>query len=445
MFGLAKKFFVPRANPIGVDFGSDGLRLAQVRYEGGDYRLIAAASADVPAHVRHDPAARLAFFVQTTRDLLAQGNFAGRQAVLSLPASMMFIQHLRMAKMDEQSTIKALPWEAQGKLPIDPSAALMRHIVAGEVYADQEPKQEIILMAASREAVNQLLGAAGRARLDVVGMNVEAKAVVDCFGHIYRRKTDQEVTNCFVDIGCTATRVFIARGEQILLARSIPVGGDHLTRAVAEGMGLRFEEAKMLRIKLAAAQSAGSEAMKKTGIRQVQSEENSFALLSAGLRAGEAGESRRRMNRGEEGSDELGERFGAVALAEEEPADEMEEQDSGDIIAQGPAMEGMCAGLEDKLVEELDLCRRYYEATFVSQRVDRLTFVGGEARQRGMCQRIARGLGLAAQVGDPLIRLGRTSEVGIESGIDRRQPQPAWAVAIGLSLGPAGAPSEVRV
>ena len=45
-------------------------------------------------------------------------------------------------------------------------------------------------------------------------------------------------------------------------------------------------------------------------------------------------------------------------------------------------------------------------------------------------------LALAAQVGDPLVRMGSVSEVGIESGIDRRQPQPAWAVAIGLSLGP---------
>ncbi|MCC6424719.1 MAG: pilus assembly protein PilM [Phycisphaerales bacterium] len=433
MFGLAKKFFVPKANPIGVDFGSDALRLAQVRYEEGDYRLIAAASADVPSHVRNDPSAKLAFFVQTTRDLLAQGNFVGRQAVLSLPASMMFIQHLRMAKMDEQSTLKALPWEAQGKLPIDPSLALMRHIVAGEVYADSEPKQEIIFMAASREAVNQLLGAAGRAKLDVVGMNIEAKAVVDCFGHIYRRKTDQEVTNCFVDIGCTATRVFVARGEQILLARSIPVGGDHLTRAVAEGMGMKFEEARMLRIKLAAVQASHVEAPVKVAVREEASEENSFALLSAGLRAGE-GQQRRV-------EDGLNDRMGGVALADAE----VEDRGMADVMGQGPAVERACEPVTGKLVEELDLCRRYYETTFPSGGVDRLIFVGGEARQRAMCQRIARELGLAAQVGDPLVRMGRTSDVGIESGIDRRQAQPSWAVAIGLSLGPVGVRNEVRV
>jgi hypothetical protein len=29
------------------------------------------------------------------------------------------------------------------------------------------------------------------------------------------------------------------------------------------------------------------------------------------------------------------------------------------------------------------------------------------------------------------------SKIGIESAIDRRHPQPAWAAAIGLSIGPA--------
>jgi hypothetical protein len=44
---------------------------------------------------------------------------------------------------------------------------------------------------------------------------------------------------------------------------------------------------------------------------------------------------------------------------------------------------------------------------------------------------------LSAQLGDPLVRMAKTTEIGIESGIDRKQPQPAWAVAIGLSMGPA--------
>ena len=89
MLSFVQSWFAPGANPIGVDFGSDGLRMAQVAMENGEPKLVAAARADVPSHVRNDPHAKLAFFAETARELWAQGNFRGRRAVLSLPASMM--------------------------------------------------------------------------------------------------------------------------------------------------------------------------------------------------------------------------------------------------------------------------------------------------------------------------------------------------------------------
>ena len=126
--------------------------LAELGFAG----VLAAASADVPTHVRNNLPARLAFFSDTVKDLLAQGNFKGRQAVLALPAASMFIQHLRMPKLDEEELKKALPWEARGKLPIDPSHALLRHIVAGEVYQDSEQKLEVILLARSAQELQAL-------------------------------------------------------------------------------------------------------------------------------------------------------------------------------------------------------------------------------------------------------------------------------------------------
>ena len=132
--------------------------------------------------------------------------------------------------MDEESIKKALPWELQGKLPIDPSTAILRHLVAGEIYCDQEPRSEVILLAAERKLVESLLAGATKARLDVVGINVEPLALIDCFLHIYRRKSDAEFTNCFVDIGAAASRAVIARGGHIFFARSLPVGGDDFSR-----------------------------------------------------------------------------------------------------------------------------------------------------------------------------------------------------------------------
>ena len=71
-------------------------------------------------------------------------------------------------------------------------------------------------MAAAREMVNQFLAAAAKAKLDVTGMNVEPKALIDCFTQVYRRKSDAELTNCFVDIGSSASHHHRQGGTNLL-------------------------------------------------------------------------------------------------------------------------------------------------------------------------------------------------------------------------------------
>jgi len=344
----------------------------------------------------------------------------------------MFIQHLRMPKLDADAMRKALPWELRGKLPIDPSHALLRHIIAGDVFDGQEPKDEVIVMAAAKETVNAFLAAAARAKLDIVGMNVEPKALVDCFTNIYRRKSDENAMSCFVDIGCVATRCIVARGSDIFFARTIPVGGDHFSRATANGLKIKLDDAKLLRVRIAqmgAMGSAPAAADDKTDAPPLQSprietrtqpsEENSFALLGVATAAAAAAQPPQP----------------DAPAASADPATPVDDE----LARQAKLVESACKDPLNRLIDELELCRRYYESTFPKSPIDRLVFIGGEAHQRMLCQQIARRMGLSAHVGDPMVRLNKNSDMGIEMGIDRRQPQPGWAIAIGLSMGPGTA------
>lgn len=431
---LVQSWFSTPSSPIGVDFGSDCLRVAQMEVVDNEFELTAAACADVPPHVRNEPFARFNFFAETIRELLAQGSFRGRRVVLNLPASLMHIQHLRLPKMDEESLKKALAWETRGKFPFDPTQAVLRHVIAGEIYHDQEPKHEVVVMAARRDLVEQYLAAAAKARLDVAGINVESKAIIDCFSRIYRRKVDAEAATMFADIGCGATRVMIARQGRLQFARVIPIGGEHLSRAAASALQIPLEQARALRARLAAEENeaaqqaaAAAAAPATTGVEGAQplksSEENAFALLSAGLAAAQRG--------GAGQTCEAATVTAPATVSQAAPATAAAGVNRSDRERVNEA----CREPLSRVVEELALCRRYYEATFPNQPVQRLVFVGGEANQRGMCQQIAKSLGIAAQVGDPLTRMNHRGAVGPESGIDRRKPQPAWAVAIGLSMG----------
>jgi Tfp pilus assembly PilM family ATPase len=274
----------------------------------------------------------------------------------------------------------------------------------------------VIVVAAPKEFVNAFLAAAARARLDIVGMNIEPKAIVDCFSHVYRRKVDGEATTCFLDIGLSSSRAVIARANQVLFARVIPVGGEHFNTAVAHALRINLDAAKLLRLQLASAPAAEAKPTRAT-VSDETSMEQAMPLLSAAL----------------------GAKTSAQTAAEPVHAQATLDPAAAELAEQMRRVDEACHGPLMKLVEELDLCRRYYESTFPSKPVDRLVFLGGEARQRSLCQQIAQEMGLAAQLGDPLVRMNRVSDVGVETGIDRRYPQPGWSVAIGLSLGPTQA------
>lgn len=445
MLAFVKNILGTKVSPIGVDFGSDSLKMAQVHGSGRNLELLAAGSVDVPSHIRHDASGRLNFYTDAIREILASAKFRGRQAVLGLPASSMYIQHLRLPPMDEEALRKALPWESRGKLPIDPSHALLRHMVAGEVYAEQEQKSEVIVFAAARDMVNQLLAAASRAKLDVIGMTVEPAATVDCFHRVYRREADDKVVNCFIDLGASGTRCFISRGSQIFFARSITIGGDHLSRSVSAALKIRLEDAKLRRMAVCemewkkrasreASPAGGSQTPASSQPAPAADAGNQLALLTAAMQAHEkaappaapgtpppAGTERRNSPKAER------------------PLDLQMEEAEGELAL----IQQCCREPLSRLVEELDLCRRYYEATFPQMPIERLIFVGGEARHRWLCQYLARELGVTATVGDPLARMPR-NQAGSECGIDRAVPQPNWTVALGLSMGPREAAQLVR-
>ena len=381
MLKMVQSLFGQKPAPVGVDFGSETLRMAQVELVEGEYRLAAASCIEIPMGARKNVTARMHFLSETCRPTFQKGNFSGRQIVIGIPAPLMHVVHLRVPKMDDESLLKALPWELKGKVPIEPSKALLRHVIAGEIFQDQETKLELIVMAVQRDTVSQFIRIAENARLEVIGLEPEPKAILDCFRSLFRRKADMDPTTMYIDIGFSATRVMVSCGEDLQVLRFIPIGGDQFNYAASVALKVPVHEARRRRI------------------QQAQ---------TPGLDGGN----------------------GAMAAI-----DPILDPTTAKRLAERGIIEEACRDPLERLLNELEPCRRYHEATFPNRPINRLVFVGGEALQTALCQQIAKRLGIAAQLGDPMVRLGRMSRVPVESGVDVSKPQPAWAVAAGLSIG----------
>lgn len=439
-FSLVQNFLGASASAVGVDLGTETLRLAQVQADPESPELVAAASRDVPPGAAEEPVAYAEFCASAIKELWREGGFEGRKAVLGIPSSMMHLLHLRLPKLEASAIPAALAFEAAGKLPFDPVAGILRHHVVGDVYTNDGPRQEVVCTAVRRDYVELLLNAAEKARLEIAGLVAAPMALRDCFTRIYRRSSDAETGFCFVDIGRSATRVTIIRAGHLYFARSIAIGSEHLNKAVGDAVGVQPTEAKLLRSQLADQQSQAEAERAQAPAQQAAvhagnaagpegSEQHGGALLGAATGEGRRGLALAASEHGAQ----------AYVMAPPKPAARVARATSSLITEMSVAQ--AIEPVLHQLADELQRCRRYHEATFPNVALDRLVFVGGEAHGRALCQSLARRLSIAAQIGDPIASLchditARRQHIDLSAaGIDRRRQQPAWAVACGLSLG----------
>ncbi|MEX0776599.1 MAG: pilus assembly protein PilM [Phycisphaeraceae bacterium] len=407
-FGLTKT----RYSPIAIDFGADSLKLLQV-VAADPPQLVAAASAVVPEHARQDPVARQAFFADALKSLLRAQPFRGKHAVVALPAYSTLVQHLQIGRGQDDSIDDQIAIQLRQRLNIDPSRMVVRHFRVGPVVRDGATREEVICVASSRDSVMSLIQTANRAKLDVVGMSCEPLATLGAFAHLYRHAEDNGRTTCFLDIGAATTKVLIAHGREMVFAKTIHAAGDHLTRHRAGAQSLSFADARELRMREASEKAKAQPALATAGV--------------AGVSAGS----------GASGSESQDDGVGLAVLQAQLVAARVAAAIAANASPQAAPSDGKPAGEDETiecLIDELQLCLRYHQAMYGGRPVEKLVFLGGEANHVATCQRIARALRIGAQLGDPLARVTKVTASQSPTGVDIRQPQPGWAVPLGLCL-----------
>lgn len=369
------KFLRNKVHPIGIDLGSDSLKMMQLATTDRGFSLVAAAKAQVPYDVRGNGSAMQEWYVKQIRTLLGAKPFKGKKVVTCLPARDLIIQHLRMARMENEQLAQALVFEAQDKVPFNCRHALLRHMVAGEIYEGSETRLEVILMAASRATVEQHLRLLERIKMETECVHVEPQALIGGFTPMLQHAGEQDNATMFIDLGHGFTKVAICHGPTVAFCRNIHLGTEHLHQELARQMGMSLDRA---------------------------------AELLAGLYRRESQE-------------------GGLSTAAY-PAS------SATSVAAPPLME-LVGGKIQGLCEEIRGCLRYHDLLFNAQRVARVIFLGGLAKNTPLCQDIAKRINLPAQLGDPLARLEANSKYGPHSDLEPEERHCEWAVAFGLSLG----------
>jgi type IV pilus assembly protein PilM len=215
-------------HPIGVDMGDEALTVVQLGNNGRGINLIAGSSKNRPEDVEPGSSNWQRWAIETIRELTANGKFQGRDVIAAIPASEVFIDHIKMPKIEKDKLQDAVFSKIKQKLPFEPDDAMIKYIPAEE--------DNVLVIAAERKKIDRHLAIYERANLQIKSIAVWPAALTNSYAKFFgRRKSDVEAIVMLLDIDTNYTNVVICRHKNPLFARSIPIGAKQLERAPKRG------------------------------------------------------------------------------------------------------------------------------------------------------------------------------------------------------------------
>lgn len=197
------------ASPIGVAVTSKEVRLAQYTSSGYVFES-EPMSGDLEVTAPN-------FHAETQRAIataLRRGKFAGRSSVSALPAELLRYKTLRLPPMPEEDMAQAVAWEAAERFQLTADQSL-QYYRAGQVNQGNEKREEVILLAAEKNAIYDHAMALKQAGLQPIAIDASAAALARLLG------ISSEQSTLTIHLGRHVAEIVGHRGDQVIFDKPI--------------------------------------------------------------------------------------------------------------------------------------------------------------------------------------------------------------------------------
>ncbi len=214
---------------IGLDIGNYSVKALGVNFNGTGQKIECLAMSEVDKEARQngrDPEV----LTRLIKDCLAGGRITDKEVVIMVSGAQVFIRRITMPPMPKEELDEVMPFEIQKYVSIPLDKIVMDYMIVGEKNEDGVNKQDVILVAAPKELVEQELSIARAAGLKPVAISVaplvQWKTFTLCNGE------ERDKVSAMVDIGYERTVMSFFNKGVLEFTRSINLGGNDVTKAL---------------------------------------------------------------------------------------------------------------------------------------------------------------------------------------------------------------------
>jgi len=237
---------VARGSVIGLDIGGTALRAAELSFPRSGVTLERLAQVLLPpGAVRDGEVVDVPVVAAALRQMWRAERFSSKRVHLGVANQRVIVREVDLPEMPASDLVRALPFQVQDVLPIAVDSAILDfHPVERLRSHTGAPLLRGLLVAAVRDMVLANVRAVEAAGLVVESVDLTPFALMRSVGGGVLPGAGVEA---IVEVGAHVTNVVVQAGGVPHFVRVLMSGGQHLTDAVAERLGVPAEEAERLK------------------------------------------------------------------------------------------------------------------------------------------------------------------------------------------------------
>lgn len=381
--GWVDVMFLTRTRQIvGLDIGSHSAKMVVLRSARGDhpYELSHFGIAELPDDAVVDGAVVQPDAIsEVLADLLDQHKVKAKAVATSVSGNAVIVRRVSLPRMGADRLRETLPYEAEDHIPFDIDEVDLDFAILGE--DEDEETMDVVLVAAKRDRVDDLVDVIAHARRQATIVDVDSFAVQNAFEFSYPERQFEDIA--LLNLGASRINMAVLEGGRPAFWRDIAVGvGQYVGELQRQFMLDLFDAEDLLR------------RVSRLELRRLGGDERSESL--------------------------------ADWSADDEAGAELED------AARDPRVLEAIGAVSERIIKEIRKTFDFYQAQAMREHFDAVFLAGGGAHVTDLATRLEERLGWPVEILDPMRRIAVP-----ESGFDPEyvhESAPQSAVAVGLAL-----------
>ncbi len=240
---------------IGLDIGTDHIRVAQVKPAGAGFELSGYGRVDIPmGAVVEGEIVDVDAVTSAIKELQRRSNVRGKNVAIGVANQKVIVRLIDLPYMERTELEGAIQYQAQDYIPMAVEESILDFQIIGDYMTpSDEHMMEVLLVAAHRDMIGNAVAAVEGAGLKLTQIDVSSFAIVRALmgmGQPVVASADEGAAVGVIHISSGITNITVVERGVPRFNRISSLAGNQFTQAIANVMNLTFDEAEALKLQV---------------------------------------------------------------------------------------------------------------------------------------------------------------------------------------------------